>query len=100
MGLLRFYRHVLWLACRHSLGVADASFYGVLVVLALAAWWRPELPETIGLTERQIILCVFGTVIVARLLMAPYWVLRGKQDEKSASIRMRKCRRMRDEGRA
>jgi hypothetical protein len=27
-------------------------------------------------------------------------VLRGKQDEKSASIRMRKCRRMRDEGRA
>jgi len=27
-------------------------------------------------------------------------MLRGKQDEKSASIRMRKCRRMRDEGRA
>jgi len=27
-------------------------------------------------------------------------VLRGKQDEKSASIRMRKYRRMRDEGRA
>jgi hypothetical protein len=26
-------------------------------------------------------------------------LLRGKQDEKSASIRMRKCRRMRDEGR-
>src|ERR1700730_7524822 len=76
MGLLRFYRHVLWLACRHSLGVADASFYGVLVVLALAAWWRPELPETIGLSERQIILCVFGTVIVARLLMAPYWAYR------------------------
>ena len=28
------------------------------------------------------------------------FVLRGKQDEKSTSIRMRKCRRMRDEGRA
>jgi hypothetical protein len=27
-------------------------------------------------------------------------LLRGKQDEKSTSIRMRKCRRMRDEGRA
>jgi hypothetical protein len=27
-------------------------------------------------------------------------VQRGKQDEKSASIGMRKCRRMRDEGRA
>lgn len=27
-------------------------------------------------------------------------VLSGKQDEKSASIRMRKCRRIRDEGRA
>src|SRR5690242_8354958 len=27
-------------------------------------------------------------------------LLRGKQDEKSASIEMRKCRRMRDEGRA
>jgi hypothetical protein len=27
-------------------------------------------------------------------------VLRGKQDEKSTSIRMRKCRRMRDEVRA
>ena len=27
-------------------------------------------------------------------------LLRGKQDEKSASIGMRKCRRMRDEGRA
>jgi hypothetical protein len=76
VGLLRFYRHVLWLACRHSLGVADASFYGVLVVLALAAWWRPELPETIGLTERQISLYVFGTVIAARLLMAPYWAYR------------------------
>jgi hypothetical protein len=28
------------------------------------------------------------------------FMLRGKQDEKSTSIRMRKCRRMRDEGRA
>jgi len=27
-------------------------------------------------------------------------VLSGKQDEKSTSIRMRECRRMRDEGRA
>ena len=27
-------------------------------------------------------------------------LLRGKQDEKSTSIRMRGCRRMRDEGRA
>ena len=27
-------------------------------------------------------------------------VLRGKQDEKSTSIRMRKCRQMRDQGRA
>jgi hypothetical protein len=76
MGLLRFYRHVLWLACRGSVGVADACFYGVLVALALVAWWQPELPkwpETIGLTERQIVLSVFGIVIVARLLMAPYW---------------------------
>jgi hypothetical protein len=76
VGLFRFYRHVLWLACRHSLGVADASFYGVLVALALAAWWRPELPETIGLTERQISLYVFGTVIAVRLMMAPYWAYR------------------------
>jgi ATP-dependent DNA ligase len=28
------------------------------------------------------------------------WMLRGKQDEKRASIGMRKCRRMRDGGRA
>lgn len=76
MGLLRFYRRVLWLAFRHSLGVADTSFYGVLVALALVAWRLPELPETIGLTERQISVYVLATVIVARLLMAPYWAYR------------------------
>jgi hypothetical protein len=73
---LRFCRHVLWLACRPVLGVADASFYGVLVLLALAAWWRPELPKAIGLTDHQIVLYVFGIVIVTRLLMAPYWAYR------------------------
>jgi hypothetical protein len=33
-------------------------------------------------------------------LMRRVAMLRGKQDENSTSIRMRKCRRMRDEGRA
>jgi len=32
--------------------------------------------------------------------MRPEAVLSGKWDEKSTSIRMRECRRMRDEGRA
>jgi hypothetical protein len=39
-----------------------------------------------------------GNVRVDPLFQAA--VLRGKQDENSASIRMRKGRRMRDEGRA
>jgi hypothetical protein len=32
--------------------------------------------------------------------VAQWHVLSGKQDEKITSIRMRECRRMRDEGRA
>jgi hypothetical protein len=76
VGYLRFYRHVLWLAIRPSLAVADVTFYGVLVALALAAWLRPGSPEMLGVTERQISLYVFAIVIVARLLMAPYWAYR------------------------
>ena len=76
MGYLRFYRHVLWLAIRPSLGVADVTFYGALVALALAAWLRPGSPELLGVTEREISLYVFAIVIFVRLLMAPYWAYR------------------------
>src|SRR5438552_18977352 len=42
----------------------------------------------------------YGIQFFYRNTLGQDWVLRGKQDEKSASIGMRKCRRMRDEGRA
>ena len=41
-----------------------------------------------------------GEAIRVPIQFAALQMLRGKQDEKNASIGMRKCRRMRDEGRA
>ena len=38
--------------------------------------------------------------LIIQLISGAVGVLSGKQDEKSTSIRMRKCRRIRDEGRA
>ena len=37
-------------------------------------------------------------MLEAKVELTQHGVLRGKQDEKSTSIRMRECRRMRDEG--
>jgi hypothetical protein len=76
VGCLRFYRHVLWFAIRPSLAIADVTFYGALVALAVAAILWPGSPELLGIPERQMTLYVFGLVIIARLLMAPYWVYR------------------------
>jgi hypothetical protein len=80
VGPLRFYRHVLWLAFRHSLDRASlAAFVALLVISPAAALW-PPLREMLGLTDWQIAAGSFGLIIVLRLIMAPYWAYREAAD--------------------
>jgi hypothetical protein len=63
------------------------------------AFDRRSMEESIAGAIRELDKAVpFSTIVPFQLAPNRRRVLRGKQDEKSASIRMRKCRRMRDEG--
>ena len=91
-----------WDICDRARLARDPAFDGVFFtgVRTTRIYCRPVCPVR---PARPEIVLFFGSAAAAeRAGFRPCLrcLLRGKQDENSASIRMRKGRRMRDEGRA
>src|SRR5579862_9056747 len=79
MGLIRFYGLVLREAFRHSLDIAQAVIFVILVLAGFIAARNPAskpMIDTLDLTGWKIAAIVFGGIIIIRLALAPYWLWR------------------------
>ena len=77
MGLIRFYGLVLREAFRHSLDIAQAVIFVLLAFSGFIASRNPTVKpmlDAIDFGGWQIAAIVFGSIIVIRLLLAPYWL--------------------------
>lgn len=86
--MLDYYRRWLWVAVRPSYGVADLAT-GVFgyVTLIIAHYW-PQSAVTIDALSWQAILWALAVALVARLILAPYWI--AKEDAaKTAALEQR-----------
>ncbi len=84
MGFIKYLCSWIWTAFNHSLGIADTSGVGIIIILGFLSWLSGKLPQNaeypapvevaMQLTEWQIIAGVLGAIIVIRLLFSPYWM--------------------------
>ncbi|MBA7623980.1 hypothetical protein ES703_31384 [subsurface metagenome] len=75
-----FYRRCIFLAFRHSLGVADtatALIVALLVLFGKLSKWK----AIVTLDLWWLILVAFGVVFAVRLLLAPYWIYKDRVTE-------------------
>ncbi len=92
MRLFRFLGLWLWTAFRHSVGTADSCTAVIIVIVGLLSWLSGRLPPdrsypaivefAMHLTEWQILAGIFGVIILARLVLAPYWLYESIVEEK------------------
>ena len=81
MGVLRYYGLVLRAAFTHSLSIAQDIIFGAILVVGLAAVVARRVGMRLDLTPWLTALggwgiaaIVFGSIILVRLLLAPYWI--------------------------
>jgi hypothetical protein len=80
MGLIRFYGLVLREAFRHSLDIAQAVIFVALAAGGFIAARNPASKPMIDALDMggwKMAAIVSGSIIVIRLLLAPYWLFRG-----------------------
>ncbi len=83
MGLIKFYGLIIREAFRHSLDIAQAIIFVLLVFSGFITARNPTLKptlESLDLGGWQIAAMVFGAIIAIRLILAPYWLWRAAQD--------------------
>jgi hypothetical protein len=81
MDILVYIRLVLWTAFRHSASLAQAIFFLVFVIIGAAIWLLPIFGMTVNasallniLVSPKFYAILFGSVILVRLICAPYWI--------------------------
>ncbi len=92
MGFIRYLGLWLQLVLRHSLGRADTTTIAIVIVLGASSWFSRYLPEgkpypapvefAMQLTEWQIATAVLGVIVLARLILAPYWMYKKVEKER------------------
>src|SRR4051812_18192657 len=87
MELLRFYLDVVKLALRHSLDQTQYILIVILLLVGAGGYFVPKLAnwETI-VTGSQAALTVLGSIVAARLLLAPYWLYKEKVEALNSAI--------------
>ncbi|MFL6689846.1 MAG: hypothetical protein ACJ8IR_06630 [Alphaproteobacteria bacterium] len=87
MELLRFYWDVVKLALRHSLDQTQYILIVILLLVGAGGYFVPKLAnwETI-VTGSQAALTVLGSIVAARLLLAPYWLYKEKVEALNSAI--------------
>lgn len=84
MGFFRYYRQVLGMALRHSLGIADLFSSITAAALAVIIHYWPESQSVMSALAWQIPIWTLAGVMVVRIVCAPYWI--HKEVYKSALV--------------
>jgi hypothetical protein len=75
MGFLRYWRDVLVMAFRHSLDITQTLLFVGLLLAGIASLCLPALrPMITGISSWQAAALLLGAIVIARLIMAPYWL--------------------------
>ncbi len=87
MDALHFCRLVLWAALRHSADWAQAIIFVALAVVGAAILLAPQFGVSVDnsalttlIADPKVYAILFGSVILTRLLCAPYWVWRDERN--------------------
>jgi hypothetical protein len=94
MDVIHYWRLVLWTAFQHSVSLAQAVIFLIFVTIGGVVWLLPIFGMTANLsallniiTAPQFYATLFGSVVIMRLICAPYWVWK---DEKDTRIKAEK----------
>jgi hypothetical protein len=82
MDFIRFYGKVLQEAFRHSLDIAQGAIFLVIILAGSIAAGNPGARmtlESLDLGGWKTAALVFGSIIGARLILAPYWLWKAAQ---------------------
>jgi len=81
MGICRYYLYVLRVAFGHSLSMAQDIIFGAIILAGMGAIFARLLGMTRDLTPWieaingwKIAASVFGSIILVRLFLSPYWI--------------------------
>ena len=87
MDIIYYFRLVLWTAFRHSASLAQAILFLVFVIIGAAIWFLPMFGMTVNssalldiLGAPQFYAILFGSVVIMRLICAPYWVWKAERE--------------------
>jgi hypothetical protein len=72
MELLRFYGGIIKLAFSHSVSLAQGVVFIAFIVVGIASRFAPNAVMNVG--TWQVAALVFGSIVLIRLLLAPYWM--------------------------
>lgn len=86
MGILRFYCSVVREGLRHSLDIAQAVIFVLLICAGIAIKLYPSakaIGESANLTSLEIATYVFCAIVLVRLVLAPYWIFNAQSAQLS-----------------
>jgi hypothetical protein len=88
MGVFRFYILVVRTAFSHSLSVAQDIIFGAILLVGGGVWVAPHVgivtdytPWLNALSGWKIAAATFGSIVLSRLFLAPYWLWKEQKDK-------------------
>jgi hypothetical protein len=84
MGFFQYYWKVFSTAFVHSPDTAQTIIFFLIIAAGLLTYYVPAVKMTVDLSGWQVAAITFGLVVIARLILAPYWIW---QEEHEARIK-------------
>lgn len=76
MDLLRFYLRIVTVAFSHSLSIAQAFVFSLIILTGMVPQFAPE----VSASGWQVAAIALASIVCARLVLAPYWIWREERD--------------------
>lgn len=81
MGIFGYYGRVIRVAFTHSLDIAQAVIFALVIGLGVVTYFFPGVKVTLGLTTLaqaltgwELATGVLGSIFLVRLALTPYWI--------------------------
>src|SRR3972149_7791118 len=79
--MLKFYWQWLYKAFRHSISIVEKIAILLSIIIPLFIRYYPGMEQKLQALIWQIPLSIFVIIVIIRLLLAPYWLYKDKQQE-------------------
>jgi hypothetical protein len=90
MSFFNYYRRFFAVAFKHPFGVADGISTALGILLPIIGRLHPKWTAGVGDLAWQVPLTAFLALVGIRLILAPYWIYRNREDQaKNAETQLR-----------